>query len=202
MPRHWTIAACLSLCLAAASAQAETPAAFAARGAIVSADAANLTLKEADGTQDSFALAPGIRLLGMKTASLADVKAGDFVGIGSVADGKGGLKAVQVVIFPPAMVGTGEGSYPWKQHPGSTMTNATVSATVVAADATSVSVTYKDGKQSITVPPDAPILALVPSTAADLMPGAIAVVRGETGADAKHVVKSVLVGLNDTVPPT
>ena len=83
MPRHWTIAACLSLCLSAASAQAETPAAFAARGTIVSADAANLTLKEADGTQDSFALAPGIRLLGMKTASLADVKAGDFVGIGS-----------------------------------------------------------------------------------------------------------------------
>jgi ABC-type enterochelin transport system substrate-binding protein len=70
MPRHWTIAACLSLCLAAASAQAETPAAFAARGTIVSADAANLTLKEADGTQDSFALAPAFACLGSRPPPL------------------------------------------------------------------------------------------------------------------------------------
>ena len=55
--------------------------------------------------------------------------------------------------------------------------NAIVAVAVVAANASSVSVSCKDGKPTVTVPPDAPVFALVPATAADLLPGATAVVH-------------------------
>jgi hypothetical protein len=43
----------------------------------------------------------------------------------------GGDGAIEVLIFPPAMKGTGEGSYPWDLKPKSTMTNGTVFHLVV-----------------------------------------------------------------------
>ena len=39
-----------------------------------------------------------------------------------------------MLVFPPAMKGTGEGSYPWGLKPKSTMTNATVTNAVKDVD--------------------------------------------------------------------
>lgn len=55
-------------------------------------------------------------------AHLSDIKSGEFVGIGATGP-KAHLKALEVVIFPRSMRGTGEGHYPWS-----------LSATVANAD--------------------------------------------------------------------
>src|SRR5271157_4982172 len=61
-------------------------------------------------------------------------QAGDFVGIASMPKPSGGDGAIEVLVFPAALKGTGEGSYPWDLKPGSTMTNATVANAVKDID--------------------------------------------------------------------
>ena len=62
------------------------------------------------------------------TAAITDSKASDYVGIASLPTSAGGDGALEVLIFPKAMKGSGEGSYGWDLQPESTMTNATVGA--------------------------------------------------------------------------
>lgn len=198
-PTFLAVATALAILPAAAHAQAMQP--FHVKGRVVDSDATTLTVMGDDGQQGSVALPEGYRLVGVKTASLSEVKPGDFVGIGSIPDGKGGQTAVEVTIFPPAMAGTGEGSYPWALRPEGTMTNATVVARVAAAGGDSLSVTYKGGARSIAVPPGTPVVAIAPATATDLQPGAAVSIRGQTDAAGKATAKFVIVGLAGTVPP-
>src|SRR6476661_796606 len=78
----------------------------------------------------------------------------------------GSQKAIEVLIFPEAMRGTGEGHYPWDVRPQSTMTNANVEQTVTGVDGQTLTLKYKDGEKKIIVPPDAPIVAFAPVTRA------------------------------------
>ena len=60
-----------------------------------------------------------------------DIKVGVFVGIASAPAADGSEGALEVVIFPAALKGTGEGSRPWNlSKPNSSMTNATVADAV------------------------------------------------------------------------
>lgn len=180
---------------------AQTAAQVHLRGRIVSADATSLTMTAKDGSRGRIALPEGYRLIGVKTARLADVKVGGFVGVGSVPDTAGGQSAVEVTIFPPAMAGTGEGSYPWALAPQGTMTNATVQSRVTTVGGDSLTLAYKGGERAITVPPGTPIVAIAPATPADLIPGAAVSVRGTQGASGAIAAKFVIVGLAGTVPP-
>ena len=83
----------------------------------------------------------------------------------------GSQKAMQVMIFPESMRGTGEGHRPW-DRPGSTMTNGTVDATVGSVDGQTFKVKYKDGEKMIVVPPDSVIRAYEIGSRDDLKPGA------------------------------
>src|SRR5438552_146240 len=65
----------------------------------------------------------GWNVSGVAKASVDDIKTGDFVGIASVPTAEGGDGALEVVIFPAALKGRGEGSRPWDLKPNSTMTN-------------------------------------------------------------------------------
>ena len=56
--------------------------------------------------------------------------------------------------FPEAARGSGEGNYPWDLEPGSMMTNATISGAVEKSSGREFSLTYKDGTQTVTVPPE------------------------------------------------
>jgi hypothetical protein len=83
----------------------------------------------------------------------------------------GSQRALEVLIFPEAMRGTGEGHYPWDLRPQSTMTNANVEQTVTGVDGQTLTVKYKGGEKKIIVPPDVPIVTFVPGDKADLKPG-------------------------------
>jgi hypothetical protein len=112
------------------------------RGTIVSLDQATLTVKTREGSTAALALKESWRVTGVAKASVDDIKPGDFVGIASLPEAAGGDGAIEVLIFPATLKGTGEGSYPWDLKPSSTMTNATVSNAVKNVDGRTVTVSY------------------------------------------------------------
>jgi hypothetical protein len=133
-------------------------------------------------------------------AKLADIKTGDYVGVGAMPQPDGSQKAIQVMIFAESQRGIGEGFRPW-DRPGTTMTNGTVNTTAASVDGQTLTVKYKDGEQKITVSPDATIRAYVIGDKAELKPGAqIAIVRADKAADGTLSTGRVNVGRNGVVP--
>jgi hypothetical protein len=142
------------------------------RGTVEKLDGQTLTAKSRDGQQLTIALAPNFAVSGVVKKSLADIKAGDFVGVASTKGTDGKLHALEVLIFPEALRGTGEGERPWDLMPDSLMTNATVSGITAAPQGQTLKVTYKGGESEIIVAPDAPIVTFAPGDASLLKPGA------------------------------
>jgi hypothetical protein len=172
------------------------------RGTIASLDGSTLTVKTREGPTSAVALKPGWKITGVAKASAEDIKPGDFVGIASLPTAAGGDGAVEVLIFPAAMKGTGEGSYPWDLKPKSTMTNATVTNAVKDVDGRTLTLSYSGGQEKkIVIPEVAPIVTFAPATEADLKPGASVFVPAQRGDDGSLATGFVVVGTNGVVPP-
>jgi hypothetical protein len=171
------------------------------RGKIVSADESTLKVETREGPTVTVALIPGWKITGVAAASVDDVKPGDFVGVASLPKAAGGDGAVEVLIFPPALKGTGEGSYPWDVKPKSTMTNATVSNAVKGVDGRMLTLNYKGGEKKISIPEGTPIVTFAPATPADLKAGAVVFVPAKRGDDGALATGFVVVGANGVVPP-
>jgi hypothetical protein len=171
------------------------------RGAIVSLDGSTLTVKTREGPNAAVALKPGFKVAGIAKASVEDIKAGDFVGIASLPTAAGGDGAVEVLVFPPAMKGTGEGSYPWDLKPKSSMTNATVTNAVKGVEGRTLDLSYSGGEKKISIPDGTPIVTFGPATKADLKPGATVFVPAQKGGDGALAAGFVAVGTNGVDPP-
>jgi hypothetical protein len=171
------------------------------RGTIASLEGSTLTVKTREGPNATLALKPGWKMTGVAAASLSDIKPGDFVGIASLPTAAGGDGAIEVLIFPPAMKGTGEGSYPWDLKPKSAMTNGTVLNAVKDVDGRTLTISYKGGEKKISVPDGVPIVTFGPATEADLKPGATVFVPAQRGADGSLATGFVVVGANGVNPP-
>ena len=171
------------------------------RGKVVSLDGSTLRVKTREGTDAAVALKSGWKVTGVAPASLADIKSGDFVGIASLPKSSGGDGALEVLVFPAAMKGTGEGSYPWDLRPGSTMTNATVANAVKDVEGRSLTLAYKGGEKTISVAEGIPIVTFAPATEADLKPGADVFIPAQRGDDGALASGFVVVGENGVAPP-
>jgi hypothetical protein len=172
------------------------------RGTIVGLEGSTLTVKTREGPDAKLMLKPGWKMAGVAKASLADIKPGDFVGIASLPTSAGGDGAVEVLVFPPAMKGTGEGSYPWDLKPKSTMTNATVTNAVKGVEGRTLDLSYSGGKEKkISVPDGVPVVTFGPATEADLKPGAAVFVPAQRGDDGVLAAGFVVVGTNGIAPP-
>ena len=171
------------------------------RGSVVGLSGNTLSIKTREGESVDIALADGWMVSGMAPASLSDIKPGDFLGIASLPRSGGGDGALEVLVFPPALKGTGEGSYGWDLQPNSTMTNGTVDATVTAADGPSVKLSYKGGEKTIVIPEGTPIVTFGPATPADLKPGAAIFLIGEKTDAGTISARRVTVETNGVKPP-
>ncbi len=171
------------------------------RGTVASLEGSMLTVKTREGQTSALALKPGWKVTGVAAASLGDVKPGDFVGIASLPTASGGDGAIEVLIFPPAMKGTGEGNYPWDLKPKSAMTNGTVLNAVKDVDGRTLTVSYKGQEKKISVPDGVPIVTFGPATEADLKPGATVFVPAQRGEDGSLATGFVVVGTNGVDPP-
>jgi hypothetical protein len=142
------------------------------RGTVEKLDGQTLTVKSREGQQLTIALAPNFTVAAVVKKGLGDIKAGDFVGAASTKGTDGKLHALEVLIFPEALRGTGEGERAWDLTPDSLMTNATVAGIASAAQGQALKVTYKGGESEIIVAPSTPVVTFAPGDASLLKPGA------------------------------
>jgi hypothetical protein len=171
------------------------------RGTIVSLEGSKLIVHPKDGADVAIALADGFHAIAVVKASMADIKKGTFIGTATAAQPDSTLRSVEVVVFPDAMRGTGEGHYPWDLPGSNMMTNATVSDAVQGVDGQTVTVTYKGGEKKIDIPANVPVVSLVPATAADLHAGEIVFVPSQRQADGSLHAGAVLFGKDGAIPP-
>jgi|SRR5262245_26235127 len=172
------------------------------RGTISKFEGSTLTVKTREGDIDAIRLNAGWKVSGVAKASLDDIKVGDFVGVVSVPKASGGDGALEVVIFPASLKGTGEGSRPWDLKPHSSMTNATVANAVTAVDGRTVTLSYDNGQEKqISIPTNTPIVTVATASPADLTPGAAVFVIAQHGEDGALTAGRVVVGNHGVAPP-
>jgi hypothetical protein len=186
--------------IAAATAMAQSPV-TRLRGSIAANDGKTVTIATREGTQVPVKLADNYAVMLVSPVSLADIKENSFVGIASMKDPNGGLNALEVLVFPEAARGTGEGHYPWDLQPESMMTNATVATVATAPDGQTLTVKYKDGTQTIKVKPGTPIVTFAPGDKADAKVGAKVFMGATKGADGSFTAGRLLVGKDGLTPP-
>lgn len=214
MPKH--IVSALALCVLSVSlapvALAQTPAAPAAstapaatpttrlRGTIEKVDATTLVLKERSGETITLAYADTFAVSEVVPIELGAIQPGAFIGTAAMPQADGTLKAIEVLVFPEAARGSGEGSYAWDLRPGSTMTNATVADLAATPQGRTMKLRYKDGEKTVNVPLDAPIVTFKPGDRGLLVPGAKVMVTAQL-RDGKPTALRALAGRDGFVPP-
>lgn len=171
------------------------------RGTVESLQGNILSVKTREGSSAKIMLKDGWKVSGVAKASVDDIKPGDFVGIASLPTASGGDGALEVLIFPAAMKGTGEGSYAWDLKPNSSMTNATVADAVKSVDGHAVTVSYKGKEKKITIPDGTPVVTFANAAETDIKPGATVFVPSEKADDGSMSSGRVVVGTNGVIPP-
>jgi hypothetical protein len=171
------------------------------RGTIESVTGDTMQVMSRTGEDVKLRIAPDVSVSGITKISLADIKVGSFVGATTVPGPDGSNNAVEVHVFPENMRGTGEGSRPYDLKPNSSMTNATVSESVVGNDGHTLLVKYKDGEKKVFVPDNTPVVTFVPGDKGELKPGAQVVAFMKQLPDGSFETNRVSVGLNGLTPP-
>ena len=132
---------------------------------------------------------------------LADIKANTYVGVASVPDASGKQTAKEVLVFPETMRGSGEGHYAWDLLPGSMMTNANVDTVVQGTSGRELTMSYKGGSKTITVPENAPVVTLTDATRADVIAGKKVFVVARLIEPGKYTALRVVVEKDGVAPP-
>jgi hypothetical protein len=196
------VAFAAALATFAATAMAQTAPPTRLRGSIAALDGNTLTVATREGGTAKVALADQWTVTLVTPLTLADIKQGSFVGVASMKKPDGTREALEVLVFPEAMRGTGEGDYPWDLKPESMMTNASVSKVVQSGDNHTLTLSYKgEGTQTIHVGKDVPIVTFVPGTRADAKVGAKVFLGTTKAADGSLSAARINVGKDGLTPP-
>ena len=196
------LAACQKNPAPTAAASSAAPAAEAAAnvqpqltsGAVTAVSGSQLTISNQD-TPATFELSPQTVIMIAHKGTVADIKAGGFIGTTNVPSADGTGQSTEVHVFPPG-VKMGEGDRPMgppsSSAPASRMTNGTVSAAAPADTGASTSrmtngsvgavstnasaglqmdVAYAGGHRQIVVPANTPVMVMSSGTTALLKPG-------------------------------
>jgi hypothetical protein len=187
-----------SLASAAFAADASKPARI--RGDIVSLTGDTLTVHRKSGDTVKVALKADTPVAALKNIKLQDIKPGSFVGTAATTGTDGKLTATEVLVFPEAARGTGEGHYAWDLGPKSSMTNANVDQVVQGTSGRDLKLSYKGGNNSVTVPENVPVVTFAPATRDDLKAGKqVFVVATPNGSD--FAAQRVVVEKDGVKPP-
>ncbi|KQP94888.1 MULTISPECIES: hypothetical protein [unclassified Methylobacterium] len=170
------------------------------RGTIEAVDGASVTIKPRLGAPVQVKLGDSLRVATANSAKIGDIQPDSYIGTAATPQPDGTLKALEVAVFAPSMRGTGDGHYPWDLEKENTMTNGAVGALSGTTDRT-ITVTYKGGEKTITVPEGVPVVALAPGDVSKIKPGARVVAFTKADAGGVAVADRMIVGENGTVPP-
>ena len=222
MIRHTAIAFAGFVALSATAQAAEL---VRVRVVIENATDTSVTVKTSDGKTQQVTLRPDTAFVNVVKSSLDKVGENKFIGTATKGDNP--PTALEVVIFPDDMKGTGEGHYPWDEIADTTagsavtstsamtngtvqpakpttktsMTNATVKTGTAAGEGKTIDVTYNEGQsKTILVPPTAPIVAFEKADKSILVKGAPLFAVTAPDGEAFNG-KLVAVGKDGVVPP-
>ena len=172
------------------------------RGTIEKVDGDILSIKTRDGQTATLKLGENYSVAVTTAMSLSDIHANSYIGVTAMPTAGGGMKAVEVHIFPEAQRGAGEGFRDWDLMPKSTMTNAAVTGSVDAANGRTLTLTYKGGEKKIDVPEGIPIVGFAPGSKEDVKAGAgVAVLSAEKLPDGSYKTARITVGRGGVNPP-
>lgn len=188
--------------LASATAFAQdAPAPTRIRGDIVAVDKTTLTVKRrGSGDIVKIALASDVNVGAVKNVKLADIKKDAFIGTATETGADGTLTALEVLVFPEAARGSGEGHYAWDLLPGSMMTNANVDMVASGVKGRVLTLSYKGGSKEVLVPEATPVVTFAPAMRADLIVGKKVFVIA-TGSSASYMASRVVVEKDGVAPP-
>jgi hypothetical protein len=191
----------VALALSCAIAAAQTPnPTQRLRGTVESFDGSALVLKERNGEVLRLLLDEKFSVNEVFPIDLSSIQPNSYVGIASMPQADGMLRALEVLVFPEAARGTGEGHTAWDLQPGSMMTNATVAEVASAAQGRTLKLRYKDGEKSIEVPVGVPVVTFKPGDRSLLVPGAKVLVTAQL-RDGKPTALRALAGRDGFAPP-
>ncbi|OAJ54784.1 hypothetical protein A6V36_08010 [Paraburkholderia ginsengiterrae] len=171
------------------------------RGDIVSLSGTTLKVHRRSGDTVTIEVKDSTGVNAVKAIQLADIKQGSYVGAAAMPGADGKLTAKEVVVFPEAARGTGEGHYAWDLGTNSTMTNANVDTVVQGTSGRDLKLSYKGGSNSINVPANVPVVTLIPATRTDLTTGKKVFIVAIPEKDGTYDGKVVVVEKDGVVPP-
>jgi hypothetical protein len=191
-----------AVCMTSAAAFAQdAPAPTRIRGDIVAVDATTLTVKRrGSGDMVKIALKSDVTVGAVKNVKLNDIAKGAFIGTATETGTDGKLTALEVLVFPEAARGTGEGHYAWDLMPGSMMTNANVDTVASGVKGRVLTLSYKGGSKEVMVPEATPVVTFAPAMRADLIVGKKVFVVA-TGSSASYTASRVVVEKDGVAPP-
>jgi hypothetical protein len=171
------------------------------RGTVVSLEGSSLTVKTRQGSDVTVKLADDAKLIGVTKASVSDIKPGVFIGTASLPKEGSASHALEVVVFPDAMRGFGEGDYAWDLEPGSMMTNGTIAAAVESMSGPTITVAYKGGERTISVASDTPVVTFGAADKSDIKPDTKVFTSATKQPDGSWKAGFLAVGKDGVTPP-
>jgi hypothetical protein len=159
-----------------------------------------LVVKERSGEVITLTLPEKYLFQEVYPIDAAAIQPNTFVGTAAVPASDGTLDALEVVVFPEAARGSGEGHYAWDLRPESSMTNATVANLVRSESSRQLVLRYKDGEKTIRVPDSVPVVSFRPGETALIQPGA-KVFLVASSINGQPTISRLVVGRNGFGPP-
>ena len=192
---YWGLAFGLAAICVAPAAWSQSQPSMRVRGTIEKVDGQTLTVKSRDGESLTIKVADNARVTMAVTVPLSELKLNSYVAITAMPQPDGSQKAIEVMIFPEALRGTGEGHGPWDLRPQSTMTNATVTDVVTGVEGEVLTVKFKDQEKKIIVPAGAAVITVKPVDKSELKPGAkIFIFSAQKQPDGTLQATSITIG--------
>jgi hypothetical protein len=195
--KQLSIALCLVLGLLA-SASSHAQATVRLRGTIAAIDGREMTVRSREGESLKLVLTETASVAVAKAIRFEDIKAGDFVGTTTRKNADGGMVAIEVHYLPPSATA---GQSTWDLEPDTTMTNASVAASVSATGARELVLDVKGVAQKIIVPESAALVRSVPGSIADLKAGEYVFAVVQKAADGMLSVPRIQVSKDGVKPP-
>ena len=196
MQRHLIVL--LALACGVAAAQGTPPVRL--RATVVSYTAPNLVIKERSGKVMSLTMPDETGVVEVIPTDITSIQPGSFIGTAALTRADGKLEALEVVVFPEAARGSGEGHYPWDLKPDSSMTNATVAELARSSNGRTLLLRYKEGEKTVIVADGVPIVTFRPGDRALLVPGAKVFIVADV-SDDQFIVRRLMIGRNGLTPP-
>lgn len=171
------------------------------RGEIVSFAGGTLKVHRRSGDTVLVSVGQAVNVNAVKPLQLSDIKPGSYVGTAAMPGEDGKLIAKEVVVFPEAARGMGEGHYAWDLDANSTMTNANVDTVVQGTSGRDLKLSYKGGSNTINVPTNVPVVTIVPATRADLSAGKKVFIVATPGKEGAYDGRQIVVEKGGVAPP-